>query len=1056
MKKVFFIALLAVVMTAAFAESDDYLPDEAPLMGNDQADMQAEELVEVADADSVAAKVETTTKAKMELGAEVRMRLDAEASGIVSKMAMKYPEMSSLIAITSFSKIAEKAKGDTGYGEMGGIMRAVDDLENKLKTEKAKDKAYIEVVRTDCEVTRKKYIAEIARAAGSIKRHAENVSIKRALIIDRNNKIHLTRVQEAKLAKALALVKMNLTEEEQGYWDRRKKRSNERVILTKALKLVCTFREFKGKHEYCIANDKKNDEDIEKGCQIKMGAVCDKQKAILGVNVKSLMDIDTDLPYKSEWECVKRARYYHEWCGFASNVIVEATFLSSSTSFKYPTESYDGWQEKRALAKAKEDDELMITEERKETVKKEIEKEETEAHEAREKIIKEGEKEAEDGAKAYFQQMIRMSAGETALLELDEKSQEALEARSTHELDELSMQSDSGPVAAIVRSVVVLARAKMLAAKKTLVDLMTDLRDRMKSEQAKEDADWKEAFAEYQGQIKSLDSQIAEQIGLRRQYLEEIVEYNESIDESNRIADQEREVVKAQKELILKKTAYCVTEEHAYRERLTIVTIELRNVDKLRSLLRELSKSQLPKCPGDCTSEKQGKCVWKGLYGKDSFCACTKEFYANDCNKKKCPGAGGVLYEKGHRGVCSRRGTCDDAADKGTCTCSAGYYHGPHNSCEYKVCPGNGNCNGRGRCDKPSGSCLCYQKYYGHDCSRTKCPATSASSYLPADNRAVCSGRGACNFKDGTCRCSSRYQGQYCQLYRCPGNCSGRGSCNVRNGTCSCRSGYHGTSCQYRTCPSNCSGRGRCNSSTGRCTCYNGGSGPACGLVHQCLHTWVNWSGTFAARGTWGECPHGKFLTGLQKLNHNVWSCKTLRKWCHRRKKVWGRTITLPYICSYRRCERVKKVCDDISCIKYAQCASPCEGGKVAPIGSCYTDNNSWWRTFDYTGWSRCRAGTFMRAMLRNTGGCAYLHCIEQVQCCSVRHAAQADCIRTNWWGCLDWNSEARCVVHGHFFVSGFYRTGTLSSSTSVSGVHNLEEAWSCRFRRTSGAPMLH
>lgn len=1029
---ILFVAFLALFIVSEAVDSGvaDYIPDDSTFSGvdSDEAFLQVEETAEAKEA------VQETAKAKVGLSMEVKQRLDMEMNALVGKMAPKHEELAEFVGVKSFAALADKAPAE-GYGEMGGIMRAVDELESKLKDEKTKDLRYIQSVRTDCDVTRNKYINEIARAAGSIKNHADNVTLKRALIIDRNNKISATRTVEARLSSQLSTVKANFSEEEAGYWTRRKKRSHERVILTKALKLVCTFREFKDKHEYCLRIAANPDKDVEQGCQLKFSEACQKQKAILGDSVKSMMDTDKGLPYKSEWECVKRAKYYHIWCGFATSVSVTATYLPTSTSFEYPKESYDGWQEKREKAKETENDDLRITQERKTEVKKEVEKEEKAAEDAREAIIKKAEKDAEAGVKEYFNRLSENAS--QFVVALEEKDQVALEQKSIDEMDRLSMQSNAGPVRAIVKSVVVLARQKMLAAKKSLVDLMIDLRDRMRSEQAKEDADWEAASKEYQGQIKSLETQISEQINLRNTYLGEINNYNASIDESNRISDQEREVIVAQKALIATKTTYCRNEEAAYRERLTTITIELTNVEKLRSLLRELTKSELPKCPGDCIDRDHGRCVWKGRFGKDSYCACENEYYGSGCEKTKCPGKHGQLYTADSSDVCNNRGQCN--TQNGKCTCrsrnvtiygnstttqSLEYYHGHYNACEHARCPANYNfdpaqdrdqkraCLKRGTCEINSGVCQCNSTYYGTDCSRRKCPGPASGVLYAHNHPSACSGRGSCNTTNGTCSCDPKYMGHNCSMYKCPNNCSGRGSCNTSNGSCSCNSGYFGSDCSMRACPSNCHGSyyGTCNYSTGTCSCSNG-VGSDCrratlGYYHRAHYVW--W--TFDSSG-WSEC-HSSFMMGIRRN-----SC--------------------PYI----------------YCIEEFLCARPVEYSDtsesyskgttyfVPSLGSCHhpnfnwstgyyqywTTNFHWWGIYNRSYWRGsldrvCPGNTFMTGLERNgyispNWSNNFLNNMTRFKCCSISGGYR-------WKNChwRSWTSEL-----GDHFGSGHYYSPSLN-----------------------------
>ena len=357
-----------------------------------------------------------------------------------------------------------------------------------------------------------------------------------------------------------------------------------------------------------------------------------------------------------------------------------------------------------------------------------------------------------------------------------------------------------------------------------LPESLVALLRRITNDQKRETLDYISLLDKYHTQIKEANDAVGAEIARQTVQLNNINTANQSINDSKDSNVKSAQVVTATQSALATLVANCRKEKEEYDKRTEARKGELVNVEKLRSLLRTLQNSDLPKCPNDCTNTNQGKCIWKGLMGADSYCACARGFHGAACEKRMCPGPNGVLYTATQQDVCSRRGTCNEAADKGTCTCGAGYYHGPNSACEFKVCPGNGNCNGRGTCDNVTGLCTCYTKYYGTECQRMKCEA-SPGVLVEATNAAVCSGRGACNTDNGACQCGGGYSGSVCQYILCPNNCNGRGACNMVNGTCNCFSMFSGRQCEQVYCPENCNGMGYCNPYNGRCVCNDGASG---------------------------------------------------------------------------------------------------------------------------------------------------------------------------------------------------------------------------------------
>jgi len=369
--------------------------------------------------------------------------------------------------------------------------------------------------------------------------------------------------------------------------------------------------------------------------------------------------------------------------------------------------------------------------------------------------------------------------------------------------------------------------------------------------------------------------------------------------------------------------------------------------------------------------------------------------------------------------VCSRRGTCNEAADKGTCTCAAGYYGGPNKSCEFKVCPGNGNCNGKGSCDNVTGLCTCYTKYYGVECQRMKCEA-SPGVLVEADNSAVCSGHGACNTDTGACQCGGRYSGDVCQYILCPNNCNGRGACNLANGTCQCNAGFGGSQCEQIFCPENCNGgNGSCNLSSGRCACRDGASGPSCRPVgwnnNAAFGTSGNWTSN-TGNWDWAMCPDQYLMYGIHR---GTWD-------------------------------------ENLRSLTHIYCARPFEGSYAVPIGTCMEINvrDQW----SYRGgdrmtlhWAGCPSGYFVRGLLRSpNGGESTIDNIERFYCCRISDneaVSSVNCGTDNWWSCLD--RPNGCGVAAYRFMTGMGRTQTNNK------MWNIEEASSCMWKRTATTRQL-
>lgn len=107
------------------------------------------------------------------------------------------------------------------------------------------------------------------------------------------------------------------------------------------------------------------------------------------------------------------------------------------------------------------------------------------------------------------------------------------------------------------------------------------------------------------------------------------------------------------------------------------------------------------------------------------------------------------------------------------------------------VCVALNNCNGHGRCNYITSSCVCdsgwgastdIALYRSPDCSQRTCPAGKAWGDVPtsatkAHHLMECSNKGLCNRETGECECYSGYSGPACNRVKCPNDCSGHGLC---------------------------------------------------------------------------------------------------------------------------------------------------------------------------------------------------------------------------------------------------------------------------------------
>uniref|UniRef100_A0A914CCG1 EGF-like domain-containing protein n=1 Tax=Acrobeloides nanus TaxID=290746 RepID=A0A914CCG1_9BILA len=124
-------------------------------------------------------------------------------------------------------------------------------------------------------------------------------------------------------------------------------------------------------------------------------------------------------------------------------------------------------------------------------------------------------------------------------------------------------------------------------------------------------------------------------------------------------------------------------------------------------------------------------------------------------------------------------------------------------------------CSGRGRYDKKSRKCLCFEGFQGEICNQEKCSPDCL--------------HGECHNRE--CICHEGWFGRQCSELKCLPGCELHGICN--NGTCVCHPGWNGENCFIEGCAGNCSGGGACQSHFGqwKCLCDSIHYGENCQLT---------------------------------------------------------------------------------------------------------------------------------------------------------------------------------------------------------------------------------
>jgi hypothetical protein len=462
---------------------------------------------------------------------------------------------------------------------------------------------------------------------------------------------------------------------------------------------------------------------------------------------------------------------------------------------------------------------------------------------------------------------------------------------------------------------------------------------------------------------------------------------------------------------------------------------DLENLVKLRSLLRMLYYRKKPQeCPFNpdtkalCSGMDRGWCVFTDKHPKNTQkCSCNVGFYGDACQYTMCPGIAKNLYKHDAAGVCSNtpaetRGKCDK--NTGTCTCydgaghlrgkhpvnplsnlgaqiNGGYYHGPKRACDFKNAPTSKN----GIIDN-------------------KCSERGQVYINKADPANPIEYKDGYDKRRGICHCKYEYWGPGCQHKKCPnsnGNlypsisansCNGHGTCSNDDGRCTCQMPYH--------CGKTCSslkpqGENQCVA-----TC---GSGESCSF-EDCPE----------------DCRDSK--KSACNMQNGVCACK---------KGTSGPACEFfdcpgadpgSNLCgSGGECNR-----NDGKCI----CRKGYSGAKCDKTERCTgkldTPYVNWWTIWDKPGWITCPPGQLMYRMKRSL--CSALSCLNSGGCAAPCEGTGNDqhvfqirhCYHDlRWYDTFDKPGWSKCL--DDYFVSGFYRSGESLYELQMAKCCSLENA---------------
>eukprot|EP00658_Telonema_sp_P-2_P010606 TRINITY_DN13_c0_g1_i7.p1 TRINITY_DN13_c0_g1~~TRINITY_DN13_c0_g1_i7.p1 ORF type:complete len:939 (-),score=288.58 TRINITY_DN13_c0_g1_i7:108-2924(-) len=431
--------------------------------------------------------------------------------------------------------------------------------------------------------------------------------------------------------------------------------------------------------------------------------------------------------------------------------------------------------------------------------------------------------------------------------------------------------------------------------KKTLVMIMVGLEKECGTVQHEADLEWLQHVSEATGSQMSTAQGLQQETQIQNSLQNSIKNHNIAINEISKVDVGQKKAIDDLTTSMHQEMEICETEWMELDVAREANEEEQTNIRRLNSLLRVLALGDSLDCDSPetndaCSASKdQGQCTFwnrgseeggSGPHDADrTFCACEWGFYGEQCDRKKCPGLGHVLYKSTDPGVCSNRGgQCDDTVctengcndETGMCTSCHHKYHGfgaAVNKCQFKYCPMAAStseqsmdtsdyrlptnegelaaqCSNHGECNQRSGICSCDADYWGAHCGYKKCPGAASegsnavAAKFPGWSASACHNRGECKTVvdsqgqlEGKCMCDeAQSSGESCEYHVCPGDCQDHGECKKETGMCMCDAPYHGSTCQggeggkrecfactYTTCPDDCGGAGGWNKISGHC-----------------------------------------------------------------------------------------------------------------------------------------------------------------------------------------------------------------------------------------------
>jgi len=1008
-------AVVLVALTAAMVMSSDVSTLEvtdvplAPLRDVEPLDPKTSNNI---------ALVEETAKAGMQAGATVTIwdkqfatakvsAAQAQLHRVVEKLVRRHPEiLGEADTIKQFTKEPESLESISGGIEaLRAVLDKVDRTREELQGEKLEVKENIDDLRSRCATDSKNARDTIATKEAALSAGKTEIDQKRTRISELREQIKGSQNTEAgeqasSYESQMSEKRKQLSRSYSEYWSNTDRRSQTRDVLMQAIWLVCYGFQSFASESFCV--DLRREPDYSESLDAPLEA--------RGLDYKHNLEVTGQFAevMRPLWKQQKLAD------------------LHMANDDGDPTRT-KGFQRGKAP--------LGIT---------------AEAQEETDELI---------------QQQVGVTDG-TSNVELASRFEALLEKSNAPDNVAIPVQ---GLVQLLQTTEGSAVTAQVKDTAKSLVQMLARLDRELGQDQVEADDNWHHEHKSMGKETHGLLQQM-EQEGLQQdRAMQEIATLEDDMRTiRSTLHSHEASIALSAKQMnqVIEDCESDYVEEWARHEALEE---ELVNIMRLNSLLRFLAVGDDPaaQCTADsgvpCDKGPQhGSCTWKtrgevsdpnhAADGDQSaaFCACEPGYYGTNCELKKCPGLGHLLYKQNQDGVCSNRGgDCDGkhcggdelssgCNDDGTCTCNDNYYSGEKNKCEHKYCKDDDgektNCGGqpRGQCNEKHGVCECGDGYYGDTCQMKKCPATNPDGsdpgtiigYFKGGNPMACDGRGACN-EDGTCSCG-HYAGLACEDACGRGenavDCSGgRGTCQAQTGLCQCTAPYSGSQCthgsghcadcRFVNCPGGCSNGGYCDRIVGQCTCYEGNyNGARCDQPNQMAEKTIDWSRSMDKWG-WSVCPEGFLLSGLSR--------------------------DLPYSNG--------EPADALYNIKEAKCRKPSDGsspdvmsqnGDAIELGHCYHEN--WWKKFDTKGGKFCRRNYFVAGLFRSH--CNSLYCLEMAKCCQVKRSVWNDC---KWTRMSEWKDggkfseiERSATGLAQGFIAGFYR----SNSHTLDGLQHMRQ----------------